>query len=162
MRTKPNERALASPAFDRLRNISWLFDELIRIPGTNMRVGLDAVLGLLPGGGDLVGGAVSAYAILIARRLGAPPAVIARMTLNILVDAVFGAVPLLGDLFDAGWKANRRNLALLEEFAVAPVQAKRGSMAVVVVAIAVLFALLIGIGYVTIKILGFIVAVVTA
>lgn len=156
MRPKPNERALASPGLDRLRNISWIFDELVRIPGTNMRVGLDAVLGLLPGGGDLVGGAVSAYAILIAQRLGAPPAVIARMTINILVDAVFGAVPLLGDLFDASWKANRRNLALLEEYAVAPTRAKRGSMTVVVIAIAVLFALLIGIGYITVRILGWI------
>jgi hypothetical protein len=156
MKPKRNETVLANPGLDRLRNISWLFDELIRIPGTNMRVGLDAVLGLLPGGGDLVGGAVSAYAIVIAQRLGAPPAVIGRMTMNVLVDAVFGAVPLLGDLFDASWKANRRNLVLLEEYAVAPAKAKRGSIAVVVVAIAVLFALLIGIGYVTVRILGWI------
>jgi hypothetical protein len=158
MKPKRNETVLASPGLDRLRNISWLFDELIRIPGTNLKVGLDALLGLLPGGGDLVGGAVSAYAIVIAQRLGAPPAVIGRMTMNILIDAVFGAVPLLGDLFDASWKANRRNLALLEEFAVAPAKAKRGSMTVVVVAIAVLFALLIGIGYITVRILGWIIA----
>jgi hypothetical protein len=158
MKAKRNETVLASPGLDRLRNISWLFDELIRIPGTNMKFGLDALMGLLPGGGDLVGGAVSAYAIVIAQRLGAPPAVIGRMTMNILIDAVFGAVPLIGDLFDASWKANRRNLALLEEFAQTPVKAKRGSMVVMVVAIAVLFALLIGIGYITVRILRWIIA----
>lgn len=128
----------------RLRTISWLFDELVRIPGTNMRVGLDALLGLLPGGGDLVGGAVSAYAIFAAAKLGAPAPVIARMTLNVGIDALFGTVPLLGDLFDASWKANRRNFDLLEQYVRQPQKVKRGSMGVVGVAILAIVFIIVG------------------
>ena len=92
-----------------LRSISWLFDELVRVPwhGT-FKFGLDAVLGLLPGGGDVLGGAVSVYALFAARRLGAPTSVIIRMALKIVIDAVLGAVPFLGDIFDVAWKANRK------------------------------------------------------
>ena len=130
-----------------LRTISWLFDELIRIPGTNMRVGLDGLLGLLPGGGDLLGGAVSSYGILVAARLGAPPAVIARMALNIGMDALIGVIPLLGDLFDVGWKANRRNADLLERYLQNPAKARRSSMIVVVVVLIALAAALLGIAW---------------
>lgn len=128
----------------RLRTISWIFDELIRIPGTNFRFGLDALLGLLPGGGDLAGGAVSAYAIMAAAHLGAPPAVIARMTLNVAIDALFGTIPLLGDLFDASWKANRKNVDLLERYVHAPQQARRSSMIVVAVALLAIVFILVG------------------
>ena len=79
-----------------LRRLAWLFDELIRIPGTHIRIGLDPLIGLIPGGGDLIGGAVSAYALLTAARLGAPASVVLRMGLNILIDTVVGAVPLFG------------------------------------------------------------------
>src|SRR5688500_11825921 len=84
---------------DRLRRWAWLLDEVFRVPGTNFRFGLDALLGLLPGGGDLAGGAISAYTLLVAARVGAPPSVLMRMGVNVVLDAVFGAVPLLGDLF---------------------------------------------------------------
>lgn len=136
-----------------LRTISWLFDELIRIPGTNIRLGADAILGLLPGGGDLVGGAVSSYAILVAARLGAPPAVIARMAMNIGIDALIGVVPLLGDLFDVAWKANRKNADLLERYMQNPLQAKRSSMAVVVVVLLVLAGLLLGMAWLSLWVL---------
>lgn len=129
----------------RLRTISWVFDELFRIPGTNFRFGLDALLGLLPGGGDLAGGAISAYAIVVAARLGAPPAVIARMTLNVAIDALFGMIPLLGDLFDASWKANRKNVDLLERYVLAPQQARRSSMLVVAVALLAIVLVLVGV-----------------
>lgn len=109
-----------------------------------MRVGLDALLGLLPGGGDVVGGAVSAYAIFAAAKLGAPASVIARMTLNVGIDALVGTVPLLGDLFDASWKANRKNVDLLEQYVQQPQKVKRGSMAVVVVAILAIVLILVG------------------
>lgn len=137
----------------KLRTISWLFDELIRIPGTNIRLGADALLGLLPGGGDLIGGAVSSYAILIAARLGAPPAVIARMAMNIGIDALIGVIPLLGDVFDVGWKANRRNADLLETYLQRPADAKRSSMVVVVVVLVVLMALLLGIAWLAVWLL---------
>ena len=137
----------------KLRRISWLFDELIRIPGTNIRLGADALLGLLPGGGDLVGGAVSSYAILVAARMGAPPTVIARMAMNIGVDALIGVVPLLGDLFDVGWKANRRNADLLEQYMRNPLKAKRSSMMVVVIALVLLAALLLGMAWLSVWVL---------
>jgi hypothetical protein len=136
-----------------LRRISWIFDELVSVPGTNMKVGLDALMGLIPGGGDLVGGAVSAYAILIARKVGAPAAVIIRMAINVIIDAVFGAVPLLGDVFDATWKANRKNLDLLERYVQQPQEVKRGSTLVVILALGLMIAALVGIAFLTVWII---------
>ena len=81
---------------DRTRDIerlAYLLDDVVTIPGTRIRVGLDAVLGLLPGGGDLIGGALSAWIIVAAVRLGAPPAVVARMGANVLLDTLVGTVP---------------------------------------------------------------------
>ncbi|HUP87787.1 MAG TPA: DUF4112 domain-containing protein [Longimicrobiales bacterium] len=141
-----------------LRAITRIFDELVHVPGTNLRFGLDALLGLLPGGGDLLGGAFSAYAILIAARLGAPPTVIAHMVLNIGIDTVVGAVPLLGDLFDVGWKANRKNLKLLERYEASPEEVKRGSMALVAGALLIIAALLVLVAMLSLWIGGQIIA----
>jgi hypothetical protein len=137
-----------------LRTISWLFDDLVRIPGTNLRFGLDALIGLFPGGGDLVGGAVSVYALPIAARLGAPTPVILRMALNILIDAALGAVPLLGDLVDAGWKANRRNVELLEQYLAAPAAARRSSSVFVFLTATVVLLSLVAIGAGTVWLLS--------
>ncbi len=112
---------------DRLRRLAILLDNSIPIPGTGIRVGLDALLGLVPGAGDLAGGAFSLYILLQAARLGVPRTLLARMGWNLVVDVVVGAVPLLGDLFDAGFKANMRNLALLERHASRPVASTRSS-----------------------------------
>jgi hypothetical protein len=139
-----------SVAVTRLRRISWLFDELVRIPGTNIRLGLDAVMGLIPGGGDVVGGAVSVYALFVARRLGAPTSVILRMALNILIDAVLGAVPFIGDLFDVSWKANRKNVQVLEQFMAAPQRAERSSLIVVAVTALAVVGSLVGIAAATV------------
>ncbi|HEX6559529.1 MAG TPA: DUF4112 domain-containing protein [Longimicrobiales bacterium] len=149
-----NEQKLASPHLTRLRVLTKVFDELIRVPGTNMKFGLDALIGLVPGGGDLVGGAVSAYAILVAAKLGASPAVVMRMGLNILIDTIVGAVPFLGDLFDAGWKANRKNVDLLERHIAAPAAARRSSMAVVISVIAVLLIAIVGVAVGTVWLLS--------
>ena len=115
-------------------------DEAVRVPGTSFRIGLDGLLGLIPGVGDLAGGLVSTWYIVAAARLGAPPWVLARMGLNIGLDALTGAVPLLGDLFDFGWKANRRNLALLDHHLTDPHGARRASRAVVGGALAAVLA----------------------
>jgi len=128
---------------DRLHALVRIFDELIRIPGTNLRIGLDPLLGLLPGG-DAAGGLVSAYAIVLAGRLGAPPSVVARMLLNVLMDTAIGTIPFLGDLFDVGYKANRRNLTLLEEYLRAPGRARRSSQVVVVLAVAAVLLIVAG------------------
>jgi hypothetical protein len=98
---------------ERLRRLAYLLDDRFRIPGTSYRIGLDGLIGLVPGVGDAVTTLLALYIVLEARRLGLPVIKLGRMGLNVGVDAVLGAVPLLGDLFDVAWKANRRNLALL-------------------------------------------------
>lgn len=104
-----------SAAADRLRRFAWLLDELFRIPGTQQRIGIDAIIGLVPGVGDTIGALLSTYIILEAARRGASIWTVTRMLANVGVETVFGAVPLLGDLFDVVFKANSRNLALLGE-----------------------------------------------
>jgi hypothetical protein len=98
---------------DRLRRFAWLLDELFQIPGTQQRIGLDALIGLVPGVGDTIGALLSTYIILEAARRGASVWTVVRMLGNVGIETVIGAVPLLGDLFDVVFKANRRNLALL-------------------------------------------------
>jgi len=90
-------------------------DTAIRIPGTSFRIGLDPIIGLIPGAGDLISTAFSAYIIFLATRFGIPRQYLARMIFNIALEAIVGTVPLVGDLFDAYYKSNIRNLALLEQ-----------------------------------------------
>jgi Domain of unknown function (DUF4112) len=107
--THPHQSTL-----DRLRALTHVMDNAIVIPGTEIRFGLDPILGLLPGGGDLLGSVLSVYLVFECIRLGLPKATLGRMLSNVLVDTVVGTVPVAGDLFDVGWKANSRNLKLLE------------------------------------------------
>ena len=100
---------------NRIRRLSRLMDTAIGIPGTRFRIGLDPILGLVPGAGDLVSTAFSAYIIFLAARFGLPRELLGKMLLNIGLETVVGSVPLLGDWFDAYYKSNMRNLALLEE-----------------------------------------------
>lgn len=97
----------------RLERLSRLLDEQFLFPGTNVRVGLDAIIGLIPGVGDLLTGGLALYLFFLARRFGLPAHVQARMLANIGIDMAFGSVPLLGDAFDVAFRANRRNLRLL-------------------------------------------------
>ena len=127
-----------------VRRLAYILDELVRIPGTNIRIGLDALLGLLPAGGDVAGGVMSAYTILAAHRLGAGPVVIARMGVNILIDTLIGAVPLLGDLFDMGWKSNKRNIALMDSYLANPEPVKRSSALVVTAVLIILLFIIAG------------------
>jgi hypothetical protein len=109
------------------RRLATLLDAQFRIPGTPFRYGWDAVLGLVPGLGDAAGGLLGAYGILTAYQLGAPPAVLLRLLLNLGLDLVLGSVPLLGDLLDVAWKGNLRNVALLERWLDRPEQTRRRS-----------------------------------
>lgn len=120
-----------------------MLDEAIRIPGTNIRIGLDALLGLLPGGGDVAGGLFSGLIILQAARVGAPTAVLGRMLANVAIDVVVGTIPLLGDLFDVAWRSNSRNVRLLDAWRERPTSTKRASAATVA---AIIVALLVLIG----------------
>jgi hypothetical protein len=99
----------------RLRRLSHLLDKAIPIPGTKFRFGLDPIIGLLPGGGDTVTGALSAYIVVEAARMGVPREILLQMVGNILLDYSAGLIPVLGDIFDLGWKSNVKNIALLEK-----------------------------------------------
>jgi hypothetical protein len=99
-------------AVRRMRFVAAVLDDSIRIPGTDYRVGLDPIVGVLPVAGDAVTGAVSLYIVAEAANLGVSLTTLVRMIGNIAVDVVGGSVPILGDIFDAAWKANTRNLEL--------------------------------------------------
>jgi len=96
----------------RLRALAWMLDR--SIPLGRWRIGLDPIIGLLPGAGDWIGAVLSLYVVYESARLGAPARLLARMGGNILVDVLIGTIPLVGDLFDFAWQANSRNLALIE------------------------------------------------
>jgi hypothetical protein len=100
----------------RLEVLAQLMDNAFLIPGLNRRVGLDAIIGLVPGIGDAITTAVQSYIIWEARRLGAPASVIARMVGNVALDGVVGVIPFVGDLFDATFKANIRNMKILRDY----------------------------------------------
>lgn len=127
------------------RALARVLDTAIGIPGTKLRVGLDALLGLIPGAGDAVGAALSGYIILAAARAGASRPVLLRMVGNVLVDTVIGAIPVLGDLFDVAFRSNTRNVALLERLAVDPVTVDRGSRRLGALVIAILVLVILGI-----------------
>ena len=136
-----------------VEDLARLLDDQFRVPGTNRRFGVDAVLGLVPGIGDAAGLALSAAVIVRAVGLGARGATVGRMVLNAGIDALVGTVPVLGTVFDFVFKANTRNVALLEEHVRDPEatraasgKAVRRTIVMVVVAmvvvVAALFALL--------------------
>lgn len=100
---------------ERIRRLSRLMDTSIRIPLFGFRIGLDPIIGLVPGAGDFISTAFSAYIIFLATRFGIPRQDLAIMIFNVGLEAVVGTVPLVGDLFDAFYKSNIRNLAILEQ-----------------------------------------------
>jgi hypothetical protein len=110
-RTRTREERVA-----RLDVLANLLDTAFILPGTNVRFGFDALIGLVPGIGDAITTAISLYIVLEARQLGAPAHLILRMLANVVVDGFVGAVPLVGDAFDVLWRANRRNVWLLREW----------------------------------------------
>ena len=110
----------------RLRRLSRVLDAQWSIPGTRYRVGLDGLVGLIPGVGDAAGALLSTYILYEAMRLGAPRMVLLRMVANIGLETVVGLLPVVGDLFDVAWKANTKNVALLQA-ALAARRADRGT-----------------------------------
>jgi hypothetical protein len=100
----------------RLEALARLMDGAFVLPGTSIRLGLDAIIGLVPVAGDLISGLISSYLIWEARRIGAPKWLIARMTANTLFDTTIGAIPVLGDAFDVMFRGNMRNMALLRRY----------------------------------------------
>lgn len=146
----PHERdSRGRRELERLRAIQWLFDQAFAIPGTKWRFGLDALIGLIPGVGDIAGALVAVYALRVARRLGAPAVIQAHMLTNIALDALVGMIPLLGDLFDFAFRAQTRNLALLDAWVGSPARTARRSrrgLLLVPLAIVLVFATLTALG----------------
>lgn len=140
-----------------LRRLARVMDEAVRVPGTNVRFGLDALIGLVPGVGDLAGAAIAGYIVLAGIRQGAPASVLLHMLFNVAIDTIGGAVPIIGDLFDVGWRANARNVALLERHVAAPGEtraASRGVVVIVILGLVVLLALAIVTAVLVLKGLG--------
>jgi len=133
----------------RLRMITQLFDQAFTVPGTKWRFGLDALFGLVPGLGDIAGALVAMFAMRVARNLNAPPVVQLHLLTNIALDALIGTVPILGDLFDFAFKAQTRNLALLEAWIATPHKTARRSrrgLLLIPIAIVIVFATLTALG----------------
>lgn len=142
-----DDRAQRSLA--QLRLVTQLMDQAFGIPGTKWRFGLDALFGLVPGLGDIVGAVVAVYALHVARRLRAPGEVQLHMLTNIALDATIGTIPIIGDLFDFAFKAQTRNLALLDDWLQTPHEARRRSRRGLI-----LIPLVIFLVFVTLTILG--------
>jgi hypothetical protein len=128
---------LESPGLALLRRWARLFDSAFTIPGTDIRFGVDPLLGLVPGIGDLASPVLSLFILWHAAKLRVPKVVLARMVLNALIDGVGGAVPVIGDLFDFGWKATEWNMALLERHAMPDQRATSGDWLFVIVCLLV-------------------------
>jgi len=127
----------------RIDRLAWLLDSSIPIPGLKFRIGIEALIGLVPGIGDLVGVLLSSYIVREAARAGVSRAVLARMVLNVAIEGVVGMVPLAGDLFDAAWKANQRNAVLLGAYLDHPAKTAASSRSFVFAVTAILAALLV-------------------
>jgi hypothetical protein len=135
-----NDRSL-----QRARTLARALDTAIGIPGTPIRIGLDAILGLIPGAGDVVAAALSGYIVLAAVRAGAPPLVILRMLGNVGIDTLIGSVPVIGDIFDVAYKSNIRNVELLERYSAQPATVVKRSRWLGALVVIVILLLLVGI-----------------
>lgn len=144
---RPPSPATSAPAgVQRLRLLARVLDDSLGIPGTRWRIGLDPLIGLIPGFGDGAGALVSLYVIVESARLGVSRATLLRMAGNVALEAIVGAIPLIGDLFDAGWKANVRNLRLLEAHLADPRGVRRASRGWLVTVAGGLALVLLGAG----------------
>ncbi len=136
-----------------LDKLARLMDNQFTIPGTRIRFGLDSLLGLIPGAGDLSTFAVSGYMLLIMAQNGASGFLLARMTLNILIDAIIGVVPIIGDIFDIAFKANIRNMKLMREH-YKEGRHKGSAWKVIIPILIVLFILIAGLIWLTYKLIA--------
>jgi hypothetical protein len=126
-RVESVEDAEVQATRERLRQLAWLLDSSIPLPGTRFTIGIEALIGLFPFLGDLVGVLLSSFILAEAARLGAPRSVLLRMAANVGVEGVVGIVPLAGDVFDAAFKANQRNVRLLDQWIEQPRKTVRSS-----------------------------------
>jgi hypothetical protein len=153
------EQRQLEPSADRFRRLDWLsriLDTAWSIPGTPYRIGIDGILGLIPGIGDPLGMMLSSYLIFEAARLGAPKRILLRMVGNVALEGIVGTIPILGDIFDIAWKANVRNLALLRahrDEVLARERSSRQIMMLIAAALLLLFTGLIVVSFFALRFL---------
>ncbi|MFM2429089.1 MAG: hypothetical protein RLZZ511_302 [Cyanobacteriota bacterium] len=147
MKTQNSSSQLDTAALKRIQIATKLLEGLIKVPGTDKKIGIDPIIGLLTGGGDSMGFIMSAYIMLESLRFKLPKETLLRMLANVAIDAIVGAVPFLGDVFDFFWKSNTKNIKLLEAHLANPIEQKAADklfVALVLVALGLLFAMAIG------------------
>lgn len=143
---------------DKLDRLAWILDSSIPIPGTPWKIGLDGLIGLIPGIGDISAGVISSYIVFQALRLGVPPLVVARMALNILLESVLGVIPVVGDIFDFAFKANQRNVALMHEYVINPNKVKRRSLVLVLLIVLGLIGVLVAMVWMIVYVLSLLIS----
>src|SRR5438445_2351899 len=125
----------------RFRWLALIMDDFLRVPGTKLRFGLDPIIGLLPGIGDVTSAIVSAVALVHAARSGVPKILLARMAMNILINELVGIIPGLGDAFSFWFKSNVRNYKLLRRYSAAPTRSRKGDWIFLVAVLSLLFVI---------------------
>ncbi|MEG4344196.1 DUF4112 domain-containing protein [Microcoleus sp. A003_D6] len=145
----------------RIRRISHLLDNAIPIPGTKYRIGLDPILGLIPGGGDLVSSIFAGYVVFKSAQMGVPQETLVKMAANIVFDTVAGTVPVAGDLLDVAWKANVKNIELLDAHLGSPEQGKKADWLFVAALLLGLMLIVGGVIFLSVMLFGWLFQVIT-
>lgn len=125
-----------------MRSFARLLDDIVRVPGTTISIGLDPLLNLIPFAGDAVGTLMSVSLLVTAVRMNVPKRILARMIVNIGIDSLIGAIPAFGQVFDFVWKANTKNMALLERYAVMPETTKKASSTALIIIMVVVLGII--------------------
>ena len=139
-----------TPALKNLNSLAKLMDSQFKIPGTTIKFGLDALIGLVPGAGDFATFLISGYMITVLAKNGASGFVLARMVLNVVIDSLFGAIPVLGDIFDVAFKANQRNMKLMQQHYVEG-RHKGGAWKVIIPMLLILLIFVVGFAWLAYK-----------
>jgi hypothetical protein len=153
-RSFPRPRTRAAANSSDVEALAWLLDNSIPIPGTGRRIGLDALVGLVPGLGDVLSGGIGLFVVLRGAHLGVPRVVLARMLANVAVDFVIGAIPIIGDAFDLWFKANIRNVALIRRYTTEPAASTAGTWAFFGGILAAVVIIAVGVVWLIAELLG--------
>jgi hypothetical protein len=153
-RSFPRPRTRAAANSSDVEALAWLLDNSIPIPGTGRRIGLDALVGLVPGLGDVLSGGIGLFVVLRGAQLGVPRVVLARMLANVAVDFVIGAIPIIGDAFDLWFKANIRNVALIRRYTTEPAASTAGTWAFFGGILAAVVIIAVGVVWLIAELLG--------
>ena len=141
---------------DSLGKLAWLLDASIKVPFTRWRIGLDGLVGLIPGVGDAVAGVASMWIVLAGVRRGAPFTVVLRMLLNVAVETIIGSIPIIGDLFDFVFRANLRNMDLIRQYEKDPSRTHKKSRWGLILTLALLFLVLVLVIWLAFSLLGWV------